>query len=73
MLPFLNDAKFPMLASNINATADHPLWETRSLRRSTMLEIKGFMIGVIGYVTTDTIVFDKRINFELIPEVDAIK
>lgn len=73
LVPFLNGVDFPVLAANINNTADHPLWQTKSLKKSAVFEIKGFKIGVIGYLTPETKDLTVKNDVEFIPEVVAIK
>lgn len=73
LVPFLNAVNFPVLAANINNTADHPLWHTKSLKKSVILEVKGFKIGVIGYLTPETKDLAVKSDVEFVPEVFAIK
>lgn len=73
LLPFLNEVTFPVVTANLNVSADHPLWKTRSLKRSVVFEIKGHKVGVIGALTPDTkdLITKEDIAFE--PEIESIK
>lgn len=73
LVPFLNDANFPVLVANINNSANHVLWQTRALKKSVVFDIKGFKVGVIGYLTPETKFFAAPNDLEFIPEVVAIK
>lgn len=73
LVPFLNEVEFPVLAANINNSLDHPLWQTKSLRRSTVLNVRGHKIGVIGYITPETKTLAVKNDVEFTPEIDAIK
>ncbi|XP_055316674.1 protein 5NUC-like [Sitodiplosis mosellana] len=72
LVPFLNDVDFPVLVANINNTADHPLWKTRALKKSVVFDIKGFKVGVIGYLTPETKLVATPNDLEFVPEVFAI-
>lgn len=54
LIPFLNEAKFPVLAANINSSVEHPIWQTRSLKKSLVLNVTGVLVGIIGYLTPET-------------------
>lgn len=73
LVPFLNDVNFPVLVANINNTMDHPLWQTRALKKSVVFDIKGFKVGVIGYLTPETKFVATPNDLEFVPEVAAIK
>lgn len=73
LVPFLNDVNFPVLVSNINNSLDHPLWQTRALKKSVVFDIKGFKVGVIGYLTPETKFVATPNDLEFVPEVGAIK
>lgn len=70
--PFLEDATFPVLLANVNNSANHVLWQSKEIRNSVVLDVKGVRVGVIGYLTPDTPI-TADFNLELTPEVDAIK
>lgn len=73
LIPFLNDAEFPVLVANLNNSLDHPLWRTRALKRSVVFDIKGYKVGVIGYLTPETKQVARPNDLEFIPEVIGIK
>lgn len=73
LIPFLNDANFPVLVANINNSADHPLWQTRALKKSVVFDIKGTKVGVIGYLTAETKLIGAANDLEFISEVLGIK
>lgn len=73
LVPFLNAVDFPVLVSNINNTADHPLWKTHALKKSAVFDIKGFKVGVIGYLTPETKLVAIPNDLEFISEVLGIK
>lgn len=73
LIPFLNDAEFPVLVANLNISMEHPLWRTRALKRSAVFNAKGFKVGVIGYLLTDTKRISKAGNIDFQPEISAIK
>ena len=52
ILPFLEGAKFPVLGANVKANAQSTLGDR--IKPSTVVEIGGQKIGIIGVVTTDT-------------------
>lgn len=73
LIPHLNDVKFPVLAANINNSADHPIWKTRALKKSIVLEVRGVSIGIIGYVTPETANTTTNHDIEFSPEIETIK
>lgn len=73
LVPFLKEVEFPVLVSNIDNSPDHPLWQTSSLRKSVVVNVKGFKIGVIGYVTPETKNLTIKNDLEFISEITAIK
>lgn len=62
-----------MLVANLKNTADHPLWRTSSLHKSTVFDVKGHKVGIIGYLTPETKFAAKPNDLEFISEVDAVK
>lgn len=73
LIPFLNGANFPVLVANINNSADHVLWHTRALKKSAVFDIKGFKVGIVGYLTPETKQVTTSNDLEFIPEVIGIK
>ncbi|XP_060656295.1 protein 5NUC-like isoform X1 [Drosophila nasuta] len=54
LIPFLNAVEFPVLACNLDLSKEPDLAATNKLSNSTVLEVNGTKIGVIGYLTPDT-------------------
>lgn len=73
LIPFLNDATFPVLVANLNNSRDHPLFKTRALKESVVFDVRGYKVGVIGYLTPETKQVAVPNDLEFIPEVDGIK
>lgn len=73
LVPFLNGANFPVVVANINNSMDHVLWHTRAFKKSAVFDVKGFKVGVVGYLTPDTKLVAIPNDLEFIPEVDGIK
>lgn len=73
LVPFLNDVKFPVVISNLNNAADYPLWKTKSLTKSLILDVKGFKIGVIGYLTPETKDLIIGSDIEFSDEIESVK
>lgn len=73
LLPFLNDVNFPLVIANLNNSDDHPLWQTRSLRKSVVFQIRDFKVGVIGYLTPETKNLVGKNDVQFLPEIDSIK
>lgn len=73
LVPMLNEVNFPVLCSNLNITREHPLWHTRAFKKSVVLNIKGYKVGIIGYLTPETIAVTHSTKVQFIPEIDGIK
>lgn len=73
LLPLLNEVDFPVLVANLNISTSHPLWKTKSLKKSVVFDIKGQKVGVIGYLTPETKDVTVTNDLEFLPEVVAIK
>ncbi|KAM8711591.1 hypothetical protein ACLKA7_012156 [Drosophila subpalustris] len=72
LLPFLNAVDFPVLVCNFNLTNEPELASTKSLSNSTILEVNGVQIGVIGYLTPDTQNLSLQNNVEYNEEIVSI-
>lgn len=64
---------FPVLACNLNLTGEPELAATGKLTNSTILEISGLKVGVIGYLTPDTKNLSYQNNVEYNEEIVSIK
>lgn len=73
LLPMLNNVTFPVLIANLNNSADHVLYQTRSIKKSAVFDINGFKVGVIGYLTPETKEVAQPNDLDFIDEVIGIK
>lgn len=73
LLPFLNAAEFPVLTANIKNPAKHAIWQTRSLKKSLVLQIRGVLVGIIGYLTPETKNTTTNHDIEFSSEIETIK
>lgn len=73
LLPFLENVEFPILIANLNMTLDHPLWKTRALHRSIVLNVKGLNVGIIGYLTPATKKSEPARQIDFSSEILSIK
>ncbi|XP_015191730.1 PREDICTED: protein 5NUC-like [Polistes dominula] len=72
LIPFIENAKFPVLATNLDLSKEPNLKATK-LANSTVLLINGTKIGVIGYLTPDTTILSSTENVIINDEVPAIR
>jgi 5'-nucleotidase len=61
LVPFINDATFPILASNLDLSKENDL-NIPNLKNSVVFDLEGVKVAVIGYVTPDTKVRDYRVT-----------
>lgn len=74
LIPFLNGAKFPILAANIINSVEHRIWKTRSLKKSLVLKVRGTLVGIIGYLTPETKnITSNNDALEFASEIETIK
>ena len=52
MIPFLGNVTFPVVSANINTSSVDRL--TRLFNKSTILDVSGDKVAVVGYTTTET-------------------
>ncbi len=69
---FLEKVEFPVLAANLNVKSE-PALQIKSLRNSTVFERNGVKIGVIGYLTPETMRISTANKIEITEEIEAIK
>lgn len=71
-MPFLEAAHFPVLVANMDTTDEPTLTRTKALKKSTIFNVNGIQVGVIGYLTpeTKTLAADNKVR--LTDEVVAI-
>lgn len=72
LTPFIENLTCPVLAANLILDKEPNLLNERNLMKSTIFDINGIRIGVIGYLTPDTKVLAIKNNVEYIDEVVAI-
>lgn len=72
LIPFLNAVNFPVLVCNLNLKNEPELAATKKLSNSTILEVNGVKIGVIGYLTPDTKNLSTKNNVEYVEEIVSI-
>ncbi|KAI4475036.1 hypothetical protein M0802_015322 [Mischocyttarus mexicanus] len=72
LIPFIQSAEFPVLATNLDLSKQPNLKNTK-LANSTVLSINGTKIGVIGYLTPDTKILSTTENVIINDEVPAIR
>lgn len=69
----MKNISFPIAVANLNISTDHPLWQTQALERSVVFNVKGFKVGVIGYILPEAKTMSKTEDVEFLPEIGAIK
>lgn len=60
LLPFINNATFPILASNLDLRKEQDLYSP-NLKNSVVFDLDGVKVAVIGYVTPETKVREYRV------------
>lgn len=73
LVPFLNEAHFPVLAANLDLSKTPEMANTSSLKKSTVFDVNGVKVGVIGYLTPDTKFLASPNSVEYLDEIVAIK
>lgn len=73
LIPYLNDAEFPVLAANLDLTGEPELAAIPSLRKSVVLTVRNIRVGIIGYLTPYTQNITAPNNITYLPEVPSIK
>uniref|UniRef100_A0A1L8EEN9 5'-nucleotidase n=2 Tax=Haematobia irritans TaxID=7368 RepID=A0A1L8EEN9_HAEIR len=72
LIPFLEKAEFPVLAANLDLSNQPELRAAKSLHNSTVLDVNGVKIGVIGYITPETQNLTKAKDVRFNDEVESI-
>lgn len=72
LLPFLENVKFPVLASNLDLTEEPELAKQKSLVNSVIIKKNDVDIGVIGYLTPDTKVLSASTRVGYFEEVPSV-
>jgi 5'-nucleotidase len=61
LVPFINNATFPILASNLDLSKEPDL-KRPNLKNSVVFDLGGVKVAVIGYVTPETKVREYRVT-----------
>jgi len=69
----LNNVEFPVVAANLDLSDAPTLAATKHLTPSTVLDVNGFKIGIVGYLTPETEFLVKPSTVKFFPEIDEIK
>ncbi|XP_020298054.1 protein 5NUC-like [Pseudomyrmex gracilis] len=72
LIPFIQNATFPIVTANLDLSEQPDLAAT-NLKNSTVLEVNGRKIGVIGYLTPETKIPSSTENVIFMDEVEAIR
>lgn len=72
-MPFLNEAHFPVLAANLDLSKTPEMANATSLKKSTVFDVNGVKVGVIGYLTPETKLLATPNTVEYLDEIVAIK
>ncbi|XP_011184436.1 protein 5NUC isoform X2 [Zeugodacus cucurbitae] len=72
LLPFLNKVEFPVVTCNLDLSKAPEMSRTKHLKNSTVLEVNGTKVGVIGYLTPDTKFLITPNTLEFKDEIESI-
>ncbi|XP_043482666.1 protein 5NUC-like [Leptopilina heterotoma] len=72
LVDFINNATYPIVTSNLDLSQE-PTLQKSKLLNSTILEVKGKKIGVIGYLTPDTKNIAMTDNVIFRDEIESIR
>lgn len=73
LLPFLNAVEFPVVIANLDISPDHELIKTKAVKRSTVFNYNEHKVGVIGYLTPDSVNMADTGDLVFLPEIPSIK
>ncbi|KAJ8687355.1 hypothetical protein QAD02_023149 [Eretmocerus hayati] len=73
LVPFLQNIDFPVVAANLDLREEPELQRATKLTKSFILSAKGRKIGVVGYLTPDTVYLSQTGKVRFIDEVVAIR
>lgn len=71
LVPYLNALKFPIVTANVDFSKEPELQKT-PLKPSTILNVAGIKIGVIGYLTPETQIISQTEKVIFRDEVEAL-
>ncbi|CAL7933343.1 unnamed protein product [Xylocopa violacea] len=72
LIPFIQNATFPIVTSNLDLSKQPNLAAT-NLLNSTVLTVNGVKIGVIGYLTPETKVLSRTEEVIFLDEVESVR
>lgn len=72
LLPFLEKVDFPVVTCNLDVSKAPEMNTAKNLMNSTVLEVNGTQVGVIGYLTPDTKFLITPNTLEFKDEVECI-
>ncbi|XP_077260302.1 protein 5NUC isoform X2 [Temnothorax americanus] len=72
LIPFIQNASYPILTTNLDLSEQPDLAAT-NLKNSTILEVSGKKIGVIGYLTPETKILSTTEKVIFKDEVESIR
>ncbi|CAD7088574.1 unnamed protein product [Hermetia illucens] len=72
LVPFIENARFPILAANLDLSKTPEMANLPRLQNSTILTVAGNRVGIVGYLTPQTKVLNRRNNIEYLTEIEAI-
>lgn len=72
LIPFIQNASYPILTTNLDLSKQPNLAAT-NLKNSTILEVSGKKIGVIGYLTPETRILSTTEKVIFKDEVESIR
>ncbi|XP_017486162.1 PREDICTED: protein 5NUC-like [Rhagoletis zephyria] len=72
LIPFLRNVNFPVLTCNLDLSKEPEMAASQHLMNSTVLEVNGTKIGVIGYLTPDTKYLVTSNTIDFLDEVESI-
>lgn len=72
LIPFIENVTFPIVTSNLDLS-EQPNLRATKLKKSTVLEVNGRKIGVIGYLTPETKILSTSEKVIFKDEVESIR
>lgn len=72
LIPFIQNASYPILTTNLDLS-EQPNLAATNLKNSTILEVSGKKIGVIGYLTPETKILSTTEKVIFKDEVESIR
>lgn len=71
LVPFINEATFPVVASNLDLSKEKRL-DIPNLKKSVVFDLDGVKVAVIGYVTPETKFISQAEDVNFLDEVASI-